>query len=224
MEPAAVLVGAFQVQVGRELQLGPVRAGAARLALRPAHHGLMRRAGIEPHVERILDLDVLLRLRAQQNLRIQGLPGFDAALLHPLGHLFEQIQGVRMQRAGFFVDEKGHGHAPLALARQGPVGAVGDHAVQARLAPVRVEARVVDATQGGRAQGFGGRHAVEARRLVHAGEPLRAGAIDDGRLVAPAVHVTVHVVFAVEQGACFRDFLHDLGIGLPDHHAAEKRQ
>ena len=129
-----------------------------------------------------------------------------------------------MQFARFLVDEERHGHAPLALARQGPVGTIGDHAAQARLAPVRIEARVVDAAQGGRAQGLGRLHALEARRLVHGGEPLRAGAVDDRRLVAPAVHVAVHVVFAVEQRARFLDLLDDLGIGLPDHHAAEERQ
>ena len=224
VKPAAVLVRTFEVEVGRELQVRPVRAGAARVRVRPADHGLVGGAGVEPHVQRVLDLDVLFRFRAQQLFRIQRLPGFDAALRHALGHLLQQFERARMQLVGFLVDKEGHGHAPLPLARQRPVGPVTDHAAQARLAPVRIKARVVYAAQCSRAQRLGRLFPLESGRRVHAREPLRAGAVDDGRLVPPAMHVAVHVVFAVEQRAGFVHLLDDLRIGLPDHHAAEERQ
>ena len=113
-----------------------------------------------------------------------------------LRDLLQQVERARMQRAGLLVDEERHRHAPLALARQRPVRAVGDHAVQPRLAPGRVELRRLDAAQRGRAQRFRRLRAVEARHLVHAGEPLHRGAQDHRRLVAPAVHVAVNVIAA----------------------------
>jgi len=107
MEPAAMLVRAFKVQVGREVRL---------LGVRAAQHGLVRGAGVEPDVQRVLVLDVELGVIAQQFARVERLPGFDAALLDALGDLFEQFLRARMQLAGFLVDEEGHRHAPLALA------------------------------------------------------------------------------------------------------------
>ena len=93
----------------------------------------------------------------------------------------------------FLADEERHRHAPLALARQRPVRPVGDHAVQARLAPAGIELRRLDAAQRGRAQRLRGLGAVVPRHVVHAGEPLRRRAKDDRRLVAPAVHVAVRL-------------------------------
>ena len=46
----------------------------------------------------------------------------------------------------FPLHEEGHG-VPIALARQRPVGAVGDHGVQAGAAPGRIKGRGVDAGQ-----------------------------------------------------------------------------
>jgi hypothetical protein len=59
-----------------------------------------------------------------------------------------------MKLAGLAVQEEGHRHAPLPLTRKRPVRPVGDHAVQARLAPRRKEIGVLDAAQRGRAQRF----------------------------------------------------------------------
>ena len=44
----------------------------------------------------------------------------------------------------FFVHKEGHRYTPLTLARQGPIWAVGNHAVQALLAPGGIELRIVD--------------------------------------------------------------------------------
>ena len=66
--------------------------------------------------------------------------------------------------------------------------------------------------------------AVVAGNVVHAGEPLRRRAIDDRRLVPPAVHVAVRVLFGVEQRARLAQRLDDLRIRIPDLHAAEERQ
>lgn len=60
--------------------------------------------------------------------------------------------------------------------------------------------------------------------LVHADEPLRGGAVDQRRLVAPAVHVAVLDGFVLEQRTDFAQFLDDGRVGLPDELAAEERQ
>ena len=224
VEPAAVLVGPLQVQVGGKLQLPAVRAGAGFLPVGSAHHGLVSGARVEPYVQRVLHLDVLLRLGAQQLPGIEGLPRLDPRLLDPLRHALDQLERARMQLARLPVDEERHRHAPLALARQRPVGAVGDHSVQARLPPRGEKARRFDAAERGGAQRLRRFRAVEPRRLVHGDEPLLAGAIDDRRLVAPAVHVAVLDSRVAEQVARLSDLLDDLRVRLPDVHAAEQRQ
>ncbi len=134
--------------------------------------------------------------------------------------LFQQFHGARMQLAAFLVHEERHRHAPLALTRQGPVRAVGDHAVQPRLAPGREEGGLFNCFQSGLAQAA----AAVFRRYVHAGKPLRSGAIDDWRLVAPAMHVAVIEHHQLEQGADFFQLGADWLRCFPDRHAAEERQ
>ena len=129
-----------------------------------------------------------------------------------------------MQGAGLPVDKEGHRHAPLALARQRPVGTIGDHAVQARLAPGGIEAGRLHAPQRGGTQGLRGFRALVSGHLVHAREPLGRGAVDDRGPVAPAVHIAVRVLFRMKQGARFADLLDDPGIRRPDVQSAEKRQ
>ncbi len=89
-------------------------------------------------------------------------------------------------------DEERHRHAPLPLPRQRPVRTVLDHAVAAapcpsrdRIAWPRCRARAVSRNVVCRLS------SVLPRHVVHAGEPLRRRAIDDRRLVPPAVHVAV---------------------------------
>ena len=211
-----MLVRAFQVQVGRELQLRRVRA----MALRAAQYRLVRGAGIEPYVQRVLVLGVDGRFVADQVFQVQRLPCLDAVFFDQLGHLLQQFRRARMQVARFLVHDESHRHAPLALARQGPVGTVGDHAVQARLAPVREELGVGDAFQGRLAQG----RAAVLRRHVHAGEPLRGGAVDDRLFMTPAVHVAVVEHLDFEQGARFFQGGADRLGRVPDAHAAEQGQ
>src|SRR5213592_1582645 len=143
MEPAAVLVGALEVQMRRE---------AGFLLVRAAQHGVMRRAGIEPDVERVAALLVLRCLGADQFFAAHRLPGLDAGALDALRHFLEQLGRARVQLARLAVQEKRHRHAPLALPRQRPVRAIGDHALQPCLAPGRKELGLLDAAQRRRAQ------------------------------------------------------------------------
>ena len=131
---------------------------------------------------------------AESSSAVDALPGLDAALLHPLRDLLEQLGRARMQRAGLAVQEERHRHAPLALARQRPVRPVGDHAVQPRLAPGGEELASFSMPRSAVARSDSSGFRRRTRHFVHDGEPLRGGAEDDRRLVAPAVHVAVDVL------------------------------
>ena len=97
--------------------------------------------------------------------------------------------GARMQLAGVLVHEQRDRHAPGALARDAPVRAGRDHAVDALLAPGRDPLHALDLAQRVLAQPL----------LVHADEPLRRGAEDHRRLVAPAMRVAVAQRLLVQQ-------------------------
>src|SRR5690606_1675416 len=133
-----------------------------------------------------------------------------------LRDLLHELWRARMQFAGFLVYEERHGHTPLALTRQGPVRSVGDHGVQTRLAPCRIESRFFDALEGH----FTKRGAL-GRLTIHARKPLARGAVDDGRLVPPAVHVAVLECFDLEQRTGVLKRLHNDGVGFPDRVATE---
>jgi hypothetical protein len=72
-----MLVGALEVKIGGEA--GFLRVGASQ-------HGEVRRARVEPHVERIAAFFVLAGLGTKQFFRSHRLPGLDAITLDPLRH------------------------------------------------------------------------------------------------------------------------------------------
>src|SRR5690606_209804 len=170
-------------------------------------------------VQGVVDLLVLRGLVAQQLGGVQLEPGFDALLLDALGDLFHQFDSAWMQLAAFLVQEERDRHAPVALARDAPVRATGDHAVQTRLTPGRNELGLLNGIQRTAAQ-----RAAITDNLVHADEPLRGGAVNQRRLVAPAVHVAVLDGFMLEQRPHFTQLLDDGRVGLPDELPAEERQ
>src|SRR3546814_3329495 len=87
VEPAAMLVGAFEVEVGRPLQL------RARLQ----HEGV-RRAGIEPYFDHVGDLLEVFGavVVAEEALRIAGEPGIAALLLEGIGDALDHL-GIRSE-------------------------------------------------------------------------------------------------------------------------------
>src|SRR5690606_31725076 len=125
----------------------------------------------------------------------------------------------RMRFAALAVQEQRDRYAPVALAGNAPVRAVGEHGVQTRLAPRRVKGGGFDGLQRQLAQR---RAFVALRRFVHADEPLRGRAVDHRRFVTPAVHVAVAGLVRVEQAADFFELLDDLRVGVPDRQAAEE--
>ena len=132
LEPAAVLVAAFEVDVGRPGQLGPDR-----------QHRLVARSRIEPHVE-----DVHLAREGRAAARAAREAGGQELLDGPL---VPRVGAVLAEHGGGLLDERGrrhrfaarravdgrNRHAPGPLARDAPVGAVHEHVVDAVVAPRR---------------------------------------------------------------------------------------
>uniref|UniRef100_A0A0N5A5U6 NAD-specific glutamate dehydrogenase n=1 Tax=Parastrongyloides trichosuri TaxID=131310 RepID=A0A0N5A5U6_PARTI len=212
VEPAAVLVGTFQVQVG-------ARAAFVADVVRATQHVPVGGTGVEPHVQGVGDLVVLAGFVTEQFGGVHLEPGFDALELDALGHLLHQFDGARVQFTGLLVQEERDRHTPVALTRDAPVRAVGDHRMQARLAPGRHELGFFDGVEGALAQGF-----AAVRLLVHAHEPLRGGAVDQRGLVAPAVHVAVADGVGEHQRADFGELVDDVRVGFPDELATEEFQ
>ena len=72
---------------------------------------------------------------AQQLGRVETEPCLDTLLLNAQGNGFQQFSRARVQLQGFLVHKERHRHAPVALARYAPVGAVLDHRFEARTSP-----------------------------------------------------------------------------------------
>jgi hypothetical protein len=135
----------------------------------------------------------------------------------------DQRERVGMQLAAVLVQEEGQRHAPAALAADAPVGPVRDHVVQARPAVLGVEAGLLDRLERELAQRLGRLVLCEnAVALVHADEPLRGGAVDHRRLVAPAVWVAVGDALGGQQAFGMVERGDDVGHRLPDVAAAEE--
>ena len=125
MEPAAILVAAFQVHVGGPRQFGIV-----------PEHGEMARPGVEPDVE---DVVFFAELRRRRILRSRaGRHQFGGGALVPDvgGVLGEELDdavedlAIRDRLAAAFAVEDDDRNAPDALARDAPVGTVRDHVVR----------------------------------------------------------------------------------------------
>src|SRR5207244_8452234 len=122
--PAAMPTAALEARLHRRAPLRPLAADAFE-----------RHPGVGPHVHDVDDLVVMLRVRAEELLRLEREPGVDPAPRDPLGGRLDQLLGARMALAGLFVHEQRNRHPPGALARDTPVGAALDHAADTLLAP-----------------------------------------------------------------------------------------
>ena len=115
MEPTPVLVSAFKVKVGEAI-------GRAIGAV--AQHECVSRARVEPHVEYVIDLVIIVRVNdALQHLFLESLhkPDIGAVSLkrshNARIHFGVAQQEVRIGRFCAFFGKAGQRHAPRALAR-----------------------------------------------------------------------------------------------------------
>ena len=127
MEPAAVLVAAFQIHHGVLAAVDlALDAGEPRKMHGIFQHEGMGRAGVEPDVADVVDLlPVLIGVRAEEALaRAIHVPGVGAFLLEGVGDAL--VDGLVLQdlrgAVALLAHEHRDRHAPGALARDHPVG------------------------------------------------------------------------------------------------------
>ena len=204
------------------------RAIRVGLGVAAEQHVPEGRARVEPDLQDVGALGVaggVIAGLVEDVFHRRTAPSLDAAFFNNGGRLVQDGHGAWVQFAAVFVQKERYGHTPAALARDAPVGAVGDHVAQAAAAVLGVKGGLVDGVQGQLAQGLGGFvFGKDAFALVHAHEPLRRGAVDHRRFVAPAVRVAVGDAHRGHQAAVLAQGLDDDGAGFPDVLAAKERQ
>ena len=157
LEPAAVLVGAFEVHVG----------GVAEFGVGAFEDGVVGGAGFEPDVEDVHAFGQMRNAKCEMRKGFSvggdggvgvgffcaedlrggvGVPGVGAVLFEVGGDLADGFFGE--EDVAFVVEEGGDGDAPGALAGDAPVGAGVEHAFDAVFAPGGDPLDVVD-------EGFG---------------------------------------------------------------------
>ena len=183
LEPAAMLVAAFQIHVNGPAQL--------RTLCSYCHMG---GAAVEPNVHDIgfLVEMVVTAFRAystsgQQLFSAMSPPCIGAFLFKPVSN---SIDGsfVNQMLTALVAVENGNGHAPNTLTADAPVMAVANHVVDALLAPGGNPFYIV----GNSLQCF-------ITEAINGCEPLGGCTEDDGVLAAPAVCILVLNVFLAQQ-------------------------
>ena len=175
LEPAAILVAALQIHIGREMQLVPL-----------IHHGGVGGARIEPNVHDIGFLGEVLMaaLGAHKALRHQlvgGLlkPDVGAMVMEQVCNMIDGFRGYNICTALIAVENRNR-HAPLTLTGNAPVGTLGNHGGHALFAPLRLPGDAVAGIHGSLLDG------------VNGAEPLLGGTEDNGLLAAPAMGIGVN--------------------------------
>ena len=170
MEPAAVLVSAFGVEIGGGVEFGF-----------EIENGVPACAGLKPYIEDVCLFAELFVTAgtARGVLRQKGgcvadVPGVCALVFEELDDCL--IDGFVVEGlAAFVAEEDGDGDAPDALAGDAPVGTGGDHVGDALFTPGGIPDDLLDLVECALAEGclqaFGGGH-----WSFHADEPLLGGA------------------------------------------------
>ena len=201
LEPAAMLVGALDIDIGRAIELG--------VAIQNGDGG---GTGVDPDVEGVFA--ALAALRQADEVAPEGVvffkPEVGAVLLDGVGDL--QGDGVIHDGLAFGIVENRQRDAPSALAGDAPIRTAFDGAVDAVATPSREPVHGVDSLQGFVAEGG------------DADEELRDGTEDDGGLGAPAMGILVDVFFVAQECAFALKDGDDAFIALEDMLADELGQ
>src|SRR5829696_1841059 len=176
MEPAAVLVGPFEINVGRPMKSGSLLQNEG-----------MGAAGFEPDIENVVDLFPFGRIidetRQKTRMRAFRKPSIRALALEDRGDPLVE-PAVTKNFAARLADEDGDRHAPGALAGDHPIRSRLDHAADT-IAPLR--RNPVDLVD------CGERLLSQAMRgaIAHGDKPLRGIAENDRLLGAPGMGILV---------------------------------
>ena len=113
-----MLVRSFKIEVCRPSE---------DVLVRTAHDRIVGRAGIEPYVENVGRLHVVLGVFADQLFGFGFRPGLNAAFGNERFDLLHDFKRIGVQMSRFLVKEEGQRHTPVALARDAPVGTILNH-------------------------------------------------------------------------------------------------
>ena len=220
LEPAAMLVAPFEIDVGGPRQLGPHR-----------EHRLMARPRVEPDVENVhLALEMAAAALGTREaggneiLRRTLVPRVGAVLLEHGGRFLDERRRDDRLAARRAVHRRNR-HAPHALPRDAPVGTVGDHVVHAVAAPRRDPPHVaIDVLERGLPQRAPSPQpgAPSPQRFVQRDEPLRRREKDDRIVTAPAVRILVRERLAMPQPSSFLQRIGDVRVRVEHALAAEQ--
>ncbi len=198
LKPAAVLIAALKVEIGRPVEIGVV-----------LKNGAVGATGIDPDVEGVLTGDEVSILPASgEGDAVEELSGI---LLKPDGGAVEGYfpseglddLGVEEAVAGGGVEKGRDGNTPGALAADAPVGAILDGTTNPVFAPRRFPANFLKV----------GEDLIAETVSVEGNKPLIHGAKDNRGLGAPAVGVGVVVFFNRKEGAGFFEEGEDSAVG-----------
>ncbi len=229
MEPAPVLVRAFHIDI---------RDTVFRAILAVAQNEGVGRTGIEPHVQNVEHLGIvvgvhdaakepLFRAIFVPDIRTVSLERLDNALVDLW--VTQQEVFIRWQRA--ILGKAGQRHTPGPLTRQHPVGACFHHRVQTVAALFGHPVDVVDLGQGAFTDGLAECVLPVTNGPVDRGKPLRRVAVDDRSLGAPGMRIAVLDLAARQQPADLDQLVDNgrvgvafLAVGFEDLLAAKERQ
>ena len=176
VEPAAMLVAAFKVEVGWCLELFSL-----------LHDRGMRNTRVEPDIENVHFLTEIIMAATwadgavrQELFSFFFVPDIAARLFEKVGDMVHDL-AVGQSFIAFAAIEDRDRYAPAALAADTPVGTVLDHVVDAVASPVWNPLHVVNMLKRFLAELIG----------FHGDEPLFGGPEDDRFLAAPAVGIAV---------------------------------
>ena len=213
MEPTAVLVGAFKIQISKTV-IGPV--GTVPQCER------MGRSTVEPYVKNVGDLIVIIRINdpVQEprlcSVLVPCICAFDLKCIYdPRIHVcvLQKEVSVRWQRANF--GKASQRHTPSALTRQHPIGALFDHRMQTVAALLWGPSdQLVDRSQ----RTFADRRAVGvlpiANCLINRGKPLRCITEDDRSFRTPRMRIAVLDLTTCKQFTHLRQGSHHSRVGV----------
>ena len=190
LEPAAVLVRALQVEVGRPVQF--------RALIRDSRVG---NTGVEPNVHNVAFLDKRMaaalrtgRAFGQDLLGLGRIPGIAALFAEELRNTQHEILAHQRLAAILAVEDRDR-HTPAALAGNAPVVALAHHGRDAVLAPGRNPLDLVDRVDG------------LLLDRIHRAEPLLRRAEQNRVLAAPAVRVLVDDVLLGKHRAALDEII-----------------
>src|SRR5690348_14590923 len=156
----------------------------------------MRRSRVEPDIQDVCffapfcTAATASRPFGQQFLGRMRVPGVRAFLFEPADHLPQRVK-ILEPLAALIAIEDHEGHAPYALPRNAPIGAMRNHLVNAFLSPFGRPLHFRNLIQGKLPEslGFGSRNRITA--VVELDKPLFGGPEDHRIVAAPAVWVTM---------------------------------